>query len=359
MSTVTKNTRPEPNGGGIVAQVSDGLAKRIQTIEELLPRELKERADWFVKRALMTFSQTDSLRKCSATSFITAVVRGAEVGLPIDGKLGYAVPYWNAKKGETEAQFQPSYMGLILVAKRSGQIVNCYSGMVFQNDDFRHGRNGDKCVLEHTWSFGSDRGEPLGAYAVVSLPGDTWTYELMSIEDLNAIRNRSKASGSGPWVTDPDEMMKKTVLRRALKTYCNDPGFVLAAQYDEAEYEGHQDRTPAKRIQRSSLNDHLDLSTPVHAKQVPAERIEHDQPEQPSLPAPGQSVDQVLTDIGTALRNQDRMGLSEIDNAECGPDSTRTPDEIDIISAAIRQAKAQMDGKGKGQKQAFDTHPNT
>lgn len=358
MSTVTKNgARPEPNGN-TVSQVSDGLAKRIQTIEELLPRELKERADWFVKRALMTFSQTDSLRKCSASSFITAVVRGAEVGLPIDGKLGYAVPYWNAKKGETEAQFQPSYMGLIVVAKRSGQIVNCYSGMVFQNDDFRHGRTGDKCVLEHTWSFGADRGEPLGAYAVVSLPGDTWTYELMSIEDLNAIRNRSKASGSGPWVTDPEEMMKKTVLRRALKTYCNDPGFVLAAQYDEAEYEGHQDRTPAKRIQRSSLNDHLDLATPVH-KPAP-ERIEqHDEPEVPSLPAPGQTVDQVLTDIGTVLRNADMAGLKEIEDAECGPDSSRTPDEIDIISAAIRQAKSQMSGKLKGQKQAFDTHPNT
>lgn len=356
MSTVTKNgARPEPNGN-VVKQVSEGLLSRVEGIRELLPPVLKHQADWFVKRALMTFSQSDQLRKCSANSFITAVLKGAEIGLPIDGKLGYAVSYFNSKKGELEAQFQPSYMGLAVVAKRSGQIVNCYSGMIYEHDHFTHARHGDKCQLDHTWDFGQDRGAPLGAYAVVTLPGGEWTYDLMSLADLDAIRNRSKASGSGPWVTDTDEMRKKTVLRRALKLYCSDPGFVQASQYDEAEYEGHQDRTPAKRIQRSSLNDHLDLSTPVHK---PAERIEHDEPEVPSLPAPGQTVDQVLTDIGTVLRNQDLAGLKEIEDAECGPDSTRTPDEIDIISAAIRQAKSQMSGKSKGQKQAFDTHPNT
>ena len=39
----------------------------------------------------------------------------------------------------------------------------------------------------------------------------------MTVQEVEAIRNRSKASEFGPWVTDFEEMAKKTVLRRLLK----------------------------------------------------------------------------------------------------------------------------------------------
>ena len=41
----------------------------------------------------------------------------------------------------------------------------------------------------------------------------------MTKADVDAIRKRSKASGSGPWVTDYSEMGKKTVLRRMSKRW--------------------------------------------------------------------------------------------------------------------------------------------
>ncbi len=39
----------------------------------------------------------------------------------------------------------------------------------------------------------------------------------MSIEDVEKIRSRSRSGNSGPWVTDFDEMAKKTVFRRHSK----------------------------------------------------------------------------------------------------------------------------------------------
>ena len=39
----------------------------------------------------------------------------------------------------------------------------------------------------------------------------------MSKEDIEKHRKRSKASGSGPWVTDYEEMSKKTVFRSVFK----------------------------------------------------------------------------------------------------------------------------------------------
>ena len=41
--------------------------------------------------------------------------------------------------------------------------------------------------------------------------------EVMSVEDVNAIRARSRSGNSGPWVSDFSEMAKKTVVRRHAK----------------------------------------------------------------------------------------------------------------------------------------------
>ena len=41
--------------------------------------------------------------------------------------------------------------------------------------------------------------------------------EVMNKDDIDSIRRRSKAGSSGPWVTDYNEMAKKTVFRRATK----------------------------------------------------------------------------------------------------------------------------------------------
>jgi recombination protein RecT len=41
--------------------------------------------------------------------------------------------------------------------------------------------------------------------------------EVMSRDEVESIRKRSKAGGSGPWVSDWCEMAKKTAFRRASK----------------------------------------------------------------------------------------------------------------------------------------------
>jgi recombinational DNA repair protein RecT len=55
-------------------------------------------------------------------------------------------------------------------------------------------------------------------YSVLHIKGASMaTFDVMSVDDVNRIRRRSKAAENGPWVTDYDEMAKKTVLRRHIK----------------------------------------------------------------------------------------------------------------------------------------------
>ena len=55
----------------------------------------------------------------------------------------------------------------------------------------------------------------------------------MSVDEIEAIRRRSKAGNSGPWVTDWNEMAKKTVFRRLTKWLPLSPEFRDAVEADD------------------------------------------------------------------------------------------------------------------------------
>ena len=62
---------------------------------------------------------------------------------------------------------------------------------------------------------------------MAKLPSGDFLTTLMTGLEIEGIRNRSeawKSNQSGPWKTDPEEMRKKTVVRRASKTWPRSTG---------------------------------------------------------------------------------------------------------------------------------------
>ncbi len=103
--------------------------------------------------------------------------------------------------------------------------------------------------------MGQPRGACIGAYAVVKLES-SWRYELMDIEDLNRIKSRSPSFNSskgpaGPWISDENEMRRKTIIKRILKMYCDDPAVVRALELDGGEFE---DEPTAPATTQNRLN---------------------------------------------------------------------------------------------------------
>ena len=87
------------------------------------------------------------------------------------------------------------------------------TNIAYANDRFDL-RLGLDTSVEHVPNLDGDRGAPRLVYGVAKFRDGGHHFEWMTIGDVNKIRARSKASSNGPWVTDYEQMVRKTLIRR-------------------------------------------------------------------------------------------------------------------------------------------------
>ncbi|MEM7820419.1 MAG: recombinase RecT, partial [Candidatus Aenigmatarchaeota archaeon] len=161
------------------------------------------------------------LASCTWESVVDAVVKATRAGLELYSSFGHAwlVPFYDRKHNTYQCQLIIGYKGLIALAMRNNKVASIESHLVYEKDIFSIDY-GSPNVYVHKVCLDSDRGQILGAYAAIwMVTSPRPIVEWMTKEEINAIRQRSKASESGPWATDYGEMARKTVVRRILK-YC-------------------------------------------------------------------------------------------------------------------------------------------
>jgi recombination protein RecT len=172
------------------------------------------------KIALVSVSRSHLLRQCESMSIVRSVIQAAQLGIDPSGLTGegYLVPFWNKTLDAYEATFIIGYRGLIKLARRSGEIKSLEARLVYKEDEFEveYGLNQK---LRHVPHFDCDTADKniRFAYCVARLESGETVIEVMNRKQLEKIRQRSKASDKGPWVTDFGEMCRKTVVRRAAK----------------------------------------------------------------------------------------------------------------------------------------------
>ena len=186
------------------------LGQRRDALAEIVPKHLN--VDRLLKVALNCVSKTPALKECSMASVLQCVTTCAELGLEPGGALGgaYLVPY----KGV--CTLIVGYRGMVDLMRRSGQLSTLRAVVVRQKDRFRY-TEGLEPTLEHEPFLDGEAGPLRFVYVVAKLKDGSLHVEVMSRSQVDAIKNRSRASGSGPWQTDYEEMARKTVVRRAAK----------------------------------------------------------------------------------------------------------------------------------------------
>ncbi len=212
-----------------ITTIRDLLNKSKEQIKLALPKHLTP--DRMLRVAMTTIQTNPKLLECDPRSLVAAVIEASQLGLELDGVLGHAylIPY-NTKYGK-KAQLQIGYRGFIELARRSGQVSTIFAHVVHENDewDFQLGLD-PKLYHKPTRE---DPGEIIAAYAVVKMKDGSTDFEWMWKRQIDAVRKRSKAADDGPWVTDYEEMAKKTVIRRLAKRLPLSIEFQRAAVADE------------------------------------------------------------------------------------------------------------------------------
>jgi len=175
----------------------------------------------FVRTAQTAIALTRNIDKVrSPQSLLAACTKAAADGLILDGREAALVIDY---KGE--AQYRPMMRGLLKLAYQSGELKGLVVEIVRKGDLFRHRPTNLVEPITHEIDHDAERGEPRLVYAMAELKDGGIVHEVMSVADINAIRDRSDAwhaykAGkikSTPWATDWSEMARKTVFRRLSK----------------------------------------------------------------------------------------------------------------------------------------------
>lgn len=186
------------------------LLKAKNQFEMALPKHLS--ADRLMRVALTEMRRIPKLMEADPKSFVGSIMLCAQLGLEPGNGLGhvYLIPYGK------QVNMIIGYKGMIELARRSGQIISLSAHEIYENDvfDFSYGLE-EK--LYHKPEIFNERGRLIGVYAIAQLVGGGHQFEVMSIKDVDEIKKRSKSGGSGPWITDYNEMAKKTVIRKLFK----------------------------------------------------------------------------------------------------------------------------------------------
>jgi recombination protein RecT len=171
-----------------------------------LPEHLKP--ERFVRIALTALNRTPKLQQCTQQSLFQCLLDLSSMGLEPDGRRAHLIPY------KDQCTLVVDYKGLVELVLRSGEVSTIHADVVCENDEFEYSMGR---ITKHIPNLRKPRGEVYAAYAHVVMKDGGVKDEVMSKDEIESIRKRSRSGTNGPWVTDWNEMAKKTVFRRCSK----------------------------------------------------------------------------------------------------------------------------------------------
>lgn len=162
-------------------------------------------------------SRTPELLACTTTSLVRATMAASELGLEFGSLLGecYIVPFDDRRKGVTIATALVGYRGFVKLFYGSPRVSSVEARLVREKDVWEV-EYGSAPRLVHRPGAGDirQRGDIVAAYARVAFRDGGENFDVMDRAELDAIRSKAK----GPtWRSNPDEMYRKTPVRRLAK----------------------------------------------------------------------------------------------------------------------------------------------
>jgi len=168
----------------------------------------------FTRIAVTAVKSTPELAQLDRASLFKAIMQSAQDGLVIDGKEAAIIPF----KGK--AQYIPMVAGLVKKMRQHSDFANLSHGIIYQGElesgAFEYIK-GDEERLTHKPMLFGDRGEAIGAYAIVTTKDDQKFRAVLTKADIEKRKNAGRAGGNGPWGSWSEEMWIKTAIKAVYK----------------------------------------------------------------------------------------------------------------------------------------------
>jgi len=160
-------------------------------------------------------SQNGSLAKATPISIGESLANATIQGLEVDKKQVYFIVY------DRKMTMFRSYFGDVAVAKRSGLVKEITARVIYKGDvyDIQTNDEGKEYVQGHRTSLKNRDNEIEGAYAWAVLPDGRREYVIMTWKEIQ--KNWSKSKAPQTQKDFPQEMAKRTVIRRLVKMLFN------------------------------------------------------------------------------------------------------------------------------------------
>jgi recombination protein RecT len=191
----------------------------------------------FMRVAQTAIQTNPNLQSANRHSLFSACMKLAQQGLLPDGREAAIVTFKN-KQGENIAQDMPMVAGILKKVRNSGELSSITSQLVYEKDAFKYwvDENGEQ--IKHEPNMFGDRGKMIGAYALAKTKDGAVYIEIMTVDQINAIKNASRSKDSGPWAGPfATEMIKKSCIRRLSKRLPMSTDLEMAVEADDNLYE--------------------------------------------------------------------------------------------------------------------------
>lgn len=212
MTTPAKEEKKKTTALTPIQEVRDNLSKMTSEFRLALPAQIP--AEKFVRTLITTIQMNQHLLECDRRSLYAAAMKAAQDGLLMDGREATAVVF--RSKGGQICQYMPMVGGILKKMRNSGDISSVSAHVAKENDLFEY-ELGDNERIIHKPLLSGDRGKTIASYAIVKTKDGGIYRDVMTLTEIEKIRNTSKAKDAGPWVDWYDEMAEKSVLKRISK----------------------------------------------------------------------------------------------------------------------------------------------
>ena len=192
------------------ARVFVNSQKFAQAVDAAIPRGLSGAR--LLRQMQTAVNRNEQLSKCSVVSLRDCFMDIAQLGLDLTPALGqaYLVPYGQ------NCTLIVGYRGLIELMYRSGKVKSVRAVPVFKGDKFSY-TYGLNESLVHEPCGNTSPDDLTHVYCIVKLEGVDPVWQVMTVDQVDRIKARSRSSKNGPWVTDYVPMALKTVVRQTAK----------------------------------------------------------------------------------------------------------------------------------------------